>query len=796
MARKRFITLALVAVAFCLVAAAPAGATTFDFVHSFGGSGAAANGTHFVSSQWIAIDPNPTPSSTDDPGNHWVYVSDTTGNRIKRFNLDGTAANFGSSSTNIIGQNYIGTGTCGDSPSVCFSSPAGVAVDASHNLFVADNNFGEVVEFDSTGTFVREFGGSDTGGFDSGGGAGTDNLGVVTGIAVNSSGHVLVGDNSHGRVVEFDPANATNALGGFIRQFGTENLDPDLAAADQFTDLQGVAVDSSDNVYMTDAQIHRVSKWDSTANHTQNWGTHGTALGQFNDPEGIVFTPDDGNKTPASIFVVDFNNQRVEQFTPTGGNVAQFGSQGGNNGQFLAPIGIAAVNQTGSGTNLFVADSQSNMIQQFAPEQPPTNTAVPQVTGNAVAGDTLTTDNGSWTNNPVPPFVYDWQRCDSGGSNCADIPGATNQNYQLTSDDISHTVRSCVTAHNNAGSSSAACSTTTAVVTAPPSPVNTAAPTISGTAAQGRQLTIADNGTWSNNPTSFSDQWQRCDSAGNNCSDIGGATNSVYTLTGDDVGGKVRVVVTAHNANPTATSAPSSPSDVVVGAPASPSPGPSISGTPKSGETLTADRGTWPNDAANSYAYQWERCDSGGGNCADIAGATDQTFTLSPSEVGFTLRVRVTASNAAVPTTSATSDPTAVVKNVAGGTKQVTTVGGSQAGVPTGSNSPNTSTVQTIGVPIAVATVPGASVKAVLLIDKKTAKKVHLGNGKHAVVVGHPVNRKTSNGDVKEVLKLTKKAKKALRKLKSYRLTIQITITDAKHHKFIITRKVTVKHKK
>src|SRR5205814_1497648 len=206
---------------------------------------------------------------------------------------------------------------------------------------------------------------------------------------------------------------------------------------------------------------------------------------------------------------------------PTGGNVAQFGSQGGNNGQFLAPIGIAAVNQTGSGTNLFVADSQSNMIQQFAPEQPPTNTAVPQVTGNAVAGDTLTTDNGTWTNNP----------------------------------------------------------------------------------------------------TSFSDQWQRCDSAGNNCSDIGGATNSVYTLTGDDVGGKVRVVVTAHNANPTATSAPSSPSDVVVGAPASPSPGPSISGTPKSGETLTADRGTWPNDAANSYAYQWERCDSGGGNCADIAGA-------------------------------------------------------------------------------------------------------------------------------------------------------------------------------
>ena len=49
---------------------------------------------------------------------------------------------------------------------------------------------------------------------------------------------------------------------------------------------------------------------------------------------------------------------------------------------------------------------------------------------------------------------------------------------------------------------------------------------------------------------------------------------------------------------------------------------PSVSGTPRDGETLTAEEGTWTGTDPITYAYQWQRCDGNGLNCANLAGAT------------------------------------------------------------------------------------------------------------------------------------------------------------------------------
>jgi len=80
-------------------------------------------------------------------------------------------------------------------------------------------------------------------------------------------------------------------------------------------------------------------------------------------------------------------------------------------------------------------------------------------------------------------------------------------------------------------------------------PTNAAAPTISGTAQVGQTLT-ANNGTWNSqtNPT-FAYQWQRCDTAGNKCGSITGATSQTYAVQNADVNSTLRVVVTATNSS-------------------------------------------------------------------------------------------------------------------------------------------------------------------------------------------------------------------------------------------------------
>ncbi len=77
-------------------------------------------------------------------------------------------------------------------------------------------------------------------------------------------------------------------------------------------------------------------------------------------------------------------------------------------------------------------------------------------------------------------------------------------------------------------------------------PESTSPPTVTGTAEQGQTLT-AHRGSWSGEPSSFSLQWERCDTAGTACAAIAGATAGTYTATSADVGLTLRVRETVRN---------------------------------------------------------------------------------------------------------------------------------------------------------------------------------------------------------------------------------------------------------
>ncbi len=174
-------------------------------------------------------------------------------------------------------------------------------------------------------------------------------------------------------------------------------------------------------------------------------------------------------------------------------------------------------------------------------------------------------------------------------------------------------------------------------------PRNTARPTISGTAKEGSTLT-ASTGAWANGPTSYTYQWRRCASDGTACSDVSGATSKTYTPVSADVVHTLRVVVTASNSDGKASA--TSDATSAIGSRNGPTntSRPVISGTPSVGSGLTVSQGSW-SPALTSTQRQWERCNSSGGGCLNISGATGSTYTVQTADVGHRLRVLVTGTN-------------------------------------------------------------------------------------------------------------------------------------------------------
>jgi hypothetical protein len=196
-------------------------------------------------------------------------------------------------------------------------------------------------------------------------------------------------------------------------------------------------------------------------------------------------------------------------------------------------------------------------------------------------------------------------------------------------------------------------------------PQTTSPPTLEGGPFRQGITIRTGNGLWVNNPTSYTYRWLRCDAAGNNCTNIAGATSASYRLAQADVGRTVLSRVTARNADGSAT-ANSRPSPVIADnvVPAN-TKEPAAVGAAVVGETLSADEGFW-SGAPDRYAYQWRQCDAAGATCVAIPGATGKTYGVRSADLGRTLRVEVTAVNPRGRSTS-TSNATAVVRAAGSG---------------------------------------------------------------------------------------------------------------------------------
>ena len=136
----------------------------------------------------------------------------------------------------------------------------------------------------------------------------------------------------------------------FISEFGKYG-----AEEGQLIWPAGLALDSRENIYVTDEWLNQVLAFDGEGNLLARWGSSGQGDGQLNGPSGIVLDQED------HVYIVDSRNHRIQKFSRDGHFLAKFGTLGSEDGQLDTPWGIT-IDLEGY---IYVADHKNHRAQKF-----------------------------------------------------------------------------------------------------------------------------------------------------------------------------------------------------------------------------------------------------------------------------------------------------------------------------------------------------------------------------------------------------------------------------------------------
>jgi hypothetical protein len=363
-----------------------------DDIITTAAGGGAGGGTDGLGDGGLALNATlsyPNSVAVDSRGD--LFIADLLNNRVREVNTNGIITTVAGGGTGN-GTDGLGDGLAATNASL--SNPSSVAVDTLGNLFIADQGNNRIRKVSASGIITTVAGGGTGSGSDGlGDGLAATNasLNVPSGIALDASDDLFIADQFNNRIREVEANGIITTVAGGGAGGGTDGLGDGLGATNASLALPSdVTVDASDDLFIADSANNIVREVGANGvitavagggagGGTDGLGDGGPATGaSLHYPTGVAVD------TNGNLLIADFYNQRIREvsagiITAVAGN--------GTNSYYGdgSPATNAAISDANSVTvdgsdDLFIADSGNNRIRKV------TNTQGPSLTFNDVTG--------------------------------------------------------------------------------------------------------------------------------------------------------------------------------------------------------------------------------------------------------------------------------------------------------------------------------------------------------------------------------------------------------------------------